>query len=183
MIRKKYQKLLFTVGFISIISITSTSIVLYNLFNQEQKNNPPDDPPYVPPEDPPYVPPTSEIEIDAMGTVYYIYDGDTYNQTGLDNNCIRLADIDCNESSEPGYQEAKDYLTNLIYGKFVFLDINDIYGTDPFGRWVGLVYVRHNSTHCLNVNKAMLDSGYAVLDNYDNEFNPYLWKLYYYHEL
>ena len=35
------------------------------------------------------------------------------------------------------------------------IDIDDIYGTDPYGRWVGVVYVRYNSTHCLNVNYAL----------------------------
>ena len=178
MIKKKYQKYLFIIGTISAISITSSSLIIYNVFNQEQENPPP----YVPPDNPPADPPISEIEIDAIGTVYYIYDGDTYNQTGSDINCIRLADIDCNESGDPGYQEAKDYLTDLIYGKLVYLDIDDIYGTDFYGRLVGVVYVRYNSTHCLNVNKAMLMSGYAVIDNYDNEFNPYSWKLLYYHE-
>lgn len=70
----------------------------------------------------------------------------------------------------------------LIYNEIVYLDIDDIYGTDPYGRWVGVCYVRHNSTHVINVNKAMLLEGHAVIDNYYNEFNPYNWKLYYYHE-
>ena len=33
----------------------------------------------------------------------------------------------------------------------------------------------------LNVNYALYLSGNAVIDNYNNEFNPYSWKLYYYH--
>ncbi len=135
---------------------------------------------YTPPDDPP---PTSEIEVDAYGSVYYIVDGDTYDQNGISGtgDRVRLADVDSPESYETGYQEAKDYLYDKIYDKYVYLDIDDIYGTDPYGRWVGVVYVRYNSTHCLNVNYALYLSGNAVIDNYNNEFNPYSWKLYYYH--
>ena len=136
-----------------------------------------------PPESPPPESPTSEIEIDATGTVYYIVDGDTYDQNGISGgDRVRLADIDCPESYEAGYQEAKDYLYLLIYDELVYLDIDDIYGTGPYGRWIGIVYVRYNSTHVLNVNYALVVGGYAIIDDYNNEFNPYNWKLYYYHK-
>ena len=148
----------------------------------------PTDSPYIPPYEPPYDPPDdppleSEIEVDAHGNVYYIVDGDTYDQNGIsgEGNRVRLADIDCPETYESGYQEAKDHLRDLIYNLNVYLDIDDIYGTDYYGRWVGIVYVRHNSTHVLNVNYEMYISGNAVIDDYYNEFNPYNWKMYYYH--
>jgi hypothetical protein len=35
-----------------------------------------------------------------------------------------------------------------------------------------------NSTHFMNINKALLVEGVAVIKNYDNEFNPYSWGLY-----
>lgn len=44
-----------------------------------------------------------------------------------------------------------------------------------------LVYVRYNKTHLLNVNKWLIDNGYAVISDYVNEFNPYTWKLYIYY--
>ena len=28
----------------------------------------------------------------------------------------------------------------------------------------------------MNINQALLDEGLAVLDDYDNEFSPYLWR-------
>jgi len=134
---------------------------------------------------PPIIPPVSEIEVDAYGNVYYIVDGDTYDQNGISGigDRVRLADVDSPESYEAGYQEAKDWLYDTIYGKNVYLDIDDIYGTDCYDRWVGVVYIRYNSTHCLNVNYALVLSGNAVIDNYYNEFNPYSWKLYYYHPI
>ena len=45
-------------------------------------------PPEEPPIDPPPPPPTSEIEVDAYGSVYYIVDGDTYDQNGEDQKQI-----------------------------------------------------------------------------------------------
>ncbi len=125
----------------------------------------------------------SEIEVDDTGTVYYIVDGDTYDQDGLpDTDRVRLADVDSPESYETGYQAAKDYLYALIYGEFIYLDIDDVYGTGPYGRWICIAYIRHNSTHVLNVNQALVDAGHAIIDDYSNEFNPYSWKLYYYHK-
>lgn len=69
-------------------------------------------------------------------------------------------------------------LISLIDAKTVYLDIDDIYGTDPYDRLVCVVYVEYNSTHVQNVNKALRVGGYVVIDNYDNEFNPYVWSLY-----
>lgn len=89
-----------------------------------------------------------------------------------------MADIDAPESGESGYYEAKNVLINLIYDKTIYLDIDDVYRTDPYDRLVCVVYVRHNSTHYTNVNKALLTEGVAVITNYDNEFNPYSWTLY-----
>jgi hypothetical protein len=41
-----------------------------------------------------------------------------------------------------------------------------------------VVYVRHNSTHYVNVNKALLVEGVVVIEDHDNEFDPYTWTLY-----
>lgn len=95
---------------------------------------------------------------------------------------VRLADIDCPDQGEAGCQEAKDYISSLIYNKHVYLDIDDVYGTDIYDRTVGVVYVRYNSTHLLNVNKDLLVHGYATIWNFDNEFNPYGWDLFVFYE-
>jgi len=135
--------------------------------------------PYEDPKDP------FSWEIDCEGYASLIVDGDTYffdgDTCGVDEY-IRLADIDTPESGESGYQAAKDYLCALIHTKWVYLDIDDITRTDPYGRIVGVTYVRHNSTHLLNVNKALVVNGHATIWNfYNNEFNPYDWPLYVYH--
>lgn len=114
--------------------------------------------------------------IDATTVVNNVVDGDTFDTTTKGR--IRLADIDAPESWEHGYSAAKSVLSNLVNSQTVYLDIDDVYGTDPYGRLVCVVYVSYNSTHYQNVNKALLDEGVAVVDNYDNEFNPYAWTRY-----
>lgn len=120
-------------------------------------------------------------EIDATDIASDVIDGDTFDvivgYSGYDR--VRLADIDAPESGDPGYLEAKNLLFSLVYGKGVLLDIDDVYITDTGGtRLVCVVYVLFNSTHYLNVNKALLVEEVAVIDDHDNEFNPYTWTLY-----
>lgn len=115
-------------------------------------------------------------EIDEVAVCDWVIDGDTFETISGDR--IRLADIDAPEYGESGYYDAKQCLEDLIYGRAVYLDIDDVYETDPYGRLVCVVYIRHSSTHYKNVNKALLVEGVAVISNYYNEFNPYDWTLY-----
>ena len=118
-------------------------------------------------------------EVDKTSAVTRVIDGDTFDiATG---ERIRLADVDAPEYYENGYSEATDYLTRLVDGKIVCLDIDDGYTYDYNGkgdRLVCVVYVDHNSTHWTNVNKALLSEGHAVTSNFHNEFSPYSWSLY-----
>ncbi|MEM2507469.1 MAG: thermonuclease family protein, partial [Nitrososphaeria archaeon] len=75
------------------------------------------------------------------------------------------------------YNEAKEALTNLVLGKTVYLDVDDIYVIDKYNRLVCVVYVKYNSTHLMNINFYLVINGYAVIEDYLNEFNPALWKL------
>ena len=115
-------------------------------------------------------------EFDAITVVSWVTDGDTFDTSS--SGTVRLADIDAPEYDEYGYQSSKNYLISLVYGKTVYLDIDDIYRTDPYGRLVCVAYIHYNSTHYLNVNKALLVTGHAQVSNYNNEFNPYSWNLY-----
>lgn len=115
-------------------------------------------------------------EIDSTATVTRVIDGDTFDSDPAGR--IRLADIDAAESDEPGYAEARDYLSGLIEDRLVYLDVDDVYVTDPYNRIVAVVYVRHNATHLLNVNRALLDGGFAIVSDYANEFDPASWSPY-----
>lgn len=108
------------------------------------------------------------MEIDMISTVVSVYDGDTF--TLATGERVRLADLNAPEIGESGSYEARDYLSSLVRQKTVYLDVDDKYRTDYYGRLVCVVYVEYNSTHYLNVNKALIDGGYAEIMEYDNEF-------------
>ncbi len=116
-------------------------------------------------------------EFDKVAVVSDVIDGDTFDlNTG---ERIRLADINAPENGTVGYQEAKDYVIASVEGKTVYLDIDDVYGTDTDGnRLVAVVYFSYNSTHYQNLNKALLENNYAVLWDHDNEFSPGDWTLF-----
>ena len=122
------------------------------------------------------------VKIDLAGQVNNIVDGDTFDVVATNSSqyTIRLADLNASERGQVGYQEAKDYLTSLVYGKQVYLDIDDVYFWDFRGqgnRLVCVTYVEFNSTHVLNINKALVEAGKVEQKDYDNEFNPATWKL------
>jgi len=121
----------------------------------------------------------SSLEFDAVDRVSYIVDGDTFDVAS--GYRIRLADVDCPESYEYGYDQASDFLRGLIYGKQVFMDTDDVYYYDYDGtgdRVVCVIYVESNSTHFINVNKALVEYGHAVYRDFYNEFSPYTWTLF-----
>ncbi len=126
------------------------------------------------------VSPGLAFEVDATDSVTRVVDGDTFDTSA--NGRVRLADVDAPESYEPGFDEASDTLAGLIGSREVYLDIDDVSRTDRFGRLVCVVYVRHNSTHVLNVNKAMVDKGRAAVSDFtNNEFKPSTWTTYTYY--
>ncbi len=119
----------------------------------------------------------ASVEIDETTVVTRVIDGDTFDT--LSGDRIRLADVDTPEKGESGYHAARNFTIRLLYQQSVFLDIDDVYKTDKYDRLVCVAYVDYNSTHFLNVNKALLDDGYATIWDFENEFNPYTWRRYY----
>jgi len=116
-------------------------------------------------------------ENDMTTVVNWVIDGDTFNVTSGDR--IRLADIDAPELEENGYNDARDLLISFIYGKTIYLDIDDILRTDPYGRLICVAFVDYNSTHVKNINKALLIENVVIIQNFtNNEFNPNTWTLY-----
>jgi endonuclease YncB( thermonuclease family) len=112
-----------------------------------------------------------------------VHDGDTFyiDKEFHGSDTIRLADLNASELGQPLSVEARNFLSNLVYQKTVYLDIDDVYTFDYSGtgeRLVCVVYVSYNSTHYENVNKALLDAGLAEKKDYVNEFDPNTWTLY-----
>lgn len=122
----------------------------------------------------------SSGEFDTSTYVSSVTDGDTFVTTS--EGTIRLADVDAPEFWEnyTAYAESKDFLTSLIEGETVYLDIDSLYVTDygDGNRTVCIAYIDINSTHYLNVNQALVEEGFAIRKDYENDFNPENWSLY-----
>jgi hypothetical protein len=94
------------------------------------------------------------IEIDETTYVSRFIDGDSFEIPGDE---VRLADVSAPEWNEYGGERA----------------------TEAHGRLIAVIYVKHDSTHYKNVNKALLNQGVVDLTDYtNNEFNPSSWRLY-----
>ncbi|MEM2444867.1 MAG: thermonuclease family protein [Sulfolobales archaeon] len=121
------------------------------------------------------------LEIDAVCDVYHVVDGDTFDCFPIGR--VRLADINAPELETLEGLEAKQALTNTInsYGPKAYIDVDDVYVKDSYNRLVVTAYLRYNDTHLLNINKWLLQNGYAELVDYRNEFNPSTWELYVYY--
>jgi hypothetical protein len=116
-------------------------------------------------------------EIDYEAVVENVVNGDTFEiATG---ETVRLADVNAPDYRQRGYSQAKSYLTSLLDGKRVYLDVSDESETNSDQEWlVCVAYLAFNETHFLNVNKAVVDGKYATIDDDENEFDPSSWVLY-----
>ena len=116
------------------------------------------------------------IEIDETTYVSHFIDGDSFKIPGDE---VRLADVSAPELNQYGGERATEALYNLLVGQTVYLDTDQKSGRGPYGRLIAVVYVKHDSTHYLNVNKALLEQGVVDKTDYtNNEFNPSSWRLY-----
>jgi len=118
------------------------------------------------------------VEIDVIAVVRRVVDGDTFDAFPVGR--VRLADIDAPELGTAEGEASRIALERLILGKTVYLDVDDLYVIDRYNRVVAVAYLRYNDTHLLNVNKWLVDNGYARVVDYPNEFKPSAWTLYVY---
>ncbi len=126
---------------------------------------------------------------EAYGRVIKVVDGDTidialqdYNSSQIAEDVmrIRLADIDTPEVRGPKACEAgknaSAYTRNWLLSNYVFLDLDDKTGKDPYGRWVAVVYLAEDGRPGRNFNKQLVDASYAVIEDFkNNEFDPWIW--------
>jgi len=120
--------------------------------------------------------PTSGAVEEHCGVVTRVVDGDAFYVSGLPER-VRLADVNAPELSTAEGQRAKAALEALLLGRRVCLDIDNLYKTDRYGRFVAVAYLDYNETHWLNVNQWLVERGYAAYVDYPNEFRP-PWPLY-----
>lgn len=89
------------------------------------------------------------------GKVVGVADGDTFTLLTAENRQvkIRLHGIDCPEKAQPFGTRAKQYTSELVFGKQVRVEITD---TDRYGRIIAIVYAGRT-----NLNESLLLAGYA----------------------
>ena len=128
---------------------------------------------------------------DALAVVVRVVDGDTFRATitcvsgafsgrisvGTEYR-VRLADVNAPELGTVEGERARRALENLIQGRTVMLDVDGVDVFDRYGRIIAVAYIDYNETHILNINKWLLEEGYARVWDHPNEFNPGTWKLY-----
>jgi micrococcal nuclease len=86
------------------------------------------------------------------GKVVSIADGDTFTLFVNEEQVkIRLHGIDCPEKSQDFRTKAKEYLSELVFGKKVSVKKMD---TDRYGRTIGMVTIDSK-----NVNEELLKEG------------------------
>jgi endonuclease YncB( thermonuclease family) len=114
------------------------------------------------------------IQIDKTGTVSTVIDGSSFLLNS--GETVKLAGIDTTQSDQQGDSGAKNYLTNMVQHKTVYLDIDNIAIPDQYGTLMSVAYIDYNSTHYENVNMAMIVNNYAIPISLNNsEFNPSSW--------
>lgn len=99
-----------------------------------------------------------------QGKVVAIADGDTITLLTADNKQvkIRLHGIDCPEKNQDFGTKAKQFTSNLVFGKIVKVVVTD---TDRYGRSVGLVILPDGKV----LNKELLKAGLAWHYKYYNK--------------
>jgi len=128
---------------------------------------------------------------DALAVVVRVVDGDTFrvritcvggafsNRVSVSTEYrVRLADINAPELGTVEGERARRALESLIQGKNVMLDVDGVDVFDKYGRIIAVAYIEYNETHLLNINKWLVEEGYARVWDHPNEFNPGTWKLY-----
>jgi micrococcal nuclease len=109
--------------------------------------------------------------VELVGNVTYIVDGDTLDINGIR---IRLSLVDTPERGQPGFREAKDYVSSLCLGKKGELDVDDGQRRgDRYGREIGIVYCNG-----ININEKLMNGQFArILEDYCDisEYSEEIW--------
>ena len=118
------------------------------------------------------------------GRVVKIADGDTFTLlvNGNEQVKVRLDGIDAPEKGQPFGKRAKEYLSSMIWGVPVMVDVKT---TDRYGRSIGKVSTKKIKDVCLEMIKAGLawqyrdynkDKSYSAAENLARKNKIGLWQ-------
>jgi micrococcal nuclease len=111
---------------------------------------------------------TSE-SVELVGNVTYVVDGDTLDINGIR---IRLSLVDTPERGQPGYKEAKEFVSSLCLGKKGELDVDDGQRRgDRYGREIGIVYCNgvNLNEKLMNARLAQIITDYCDISEFSEE--------------
>jgi endonuclease YncB( thermonuclease family) len=118
------------------------------------------------------------ISFDKTAVVSSVIDGSSFMLNTVET--IKLAAIDTPLSGQNGFNESRNYLASLVERKTVYLTVDTVTITEA-GKLLCVAYLDYNSTHYININKAMIDNHYAIQNNTSNtKFNPAEWTFFVY---
>jgi micrococcal nuclease len=113
--------------------------------------------------------PLTPSEIITDNYVTKVIDGDTF--VLANNQSVRLICINTPELGQPGSQEAKEFLEDLILNKEVRLE-KDISETDRYGRLLRYVYITNpENNNQIFINKELVQQGYAQIYRYEPDIS------------
>ena len=100
----------------------------------------------------------------------YVVDGDTLDVDGIR---IRIVFVDTPERGQPGYSEAKQFLSDLCLDSHALVDEDDLQTQGSYGRILAVVYCDG-----VNANAALVDQGYGFWTYcYTSEFADEPWAV------
>ena len=112
--------------------------------------------------------PTLSDEIELTGKVNHVVDGDTLD---INDIRIRLSLVDTPERGDPGFKEAKQFVTKICLGENAEVDMDDGQRRGSFGREIGVVYCdgKNLNEELMNNNLGIIDTRFCENSEFSNE--------------
>ncbi len=99
------------------------------------------------------------VNYEKAGKCLEVIDGNTIQVYGVGR--VQLTQVDI-AKQEPGFSQAKDFVTDKCLGKTVYLDIDDKQPKDRYDRTLAIVY-----TDDANINKELLNNKMAKVSYFE----------------
>ncbi len=99
------------------------------------------------------------VNYEKAGKCLEVIDGNTIQVYGVGR--VQLTQVDI-AKQEPGFSQAKNFVTDKCLGKTVYLDIDDKQPKDKYGRTLAIVY-----TDDTNINRELLNNNLAKVSYFE----------------
>lgn len=99
------------------------------------------------------------VNYEKAGKCLEVIDGNTIQVYGVGR--VQLTQVDI-AKQEPGFSQAKNFVTDRCLGKTVYLDIDDKQPKDKYDRTLAIVY-----TDDTNINRELLNNNLAKVSYFE----------------